>query len=209
MVYSVNRKRALLVAAVLVLGIVAGIYGFCQSALPNLRIVRHGVLWRCGQPNALGLRVAQWAGVRTIVCLRDGTDDRVVAERELAQRLGMRFVQDQLQYSGEDAEATVSHFLQVVGDVRQQPVLVHCARGKERTGVCGAVFRIALDGWTNERALQEMYALGFKQGSLPELERFVASYPPQRRLDRPTVAADREHRATPPGKPQEPGGATP
>jgi hypothetical protein len=68
-------------------------------------------------------------------------------------------------------------------------VLVHCSRGKERSGVCGAVFRIEFDGWTNEQALAEMYGLGFKRGTLPALERFVASYQPQWRGGGTAVAA--------------------
>jgi len=159
----------------------AGVYGFFQSGLPNLRIVRHGVLWRSGQPSALGLRVAYWAGVKTIICLRDGNDPVTRAEEQFAKGHGMTFVQNQLRYTGQDLNETVHRFLDVVRDPRAQPVLVHCSRGKERTGVCTAVFRMEFDGWTSEEALREMYALGFRQGTLPELEQYVSAYRPRGR----------------------------
>jgi protein tyrosine/serine phosphatase len=172
---------------VLLLGLVGCVYGFYQSVLPNLRVVRVGVLWRSGQPSALGLHLARLAGIKTIVCLRDGTDDLVQAETAFAKRNGILFVQNQLRYSGEGIDTTVARFLQLLGDPNRQPLLVHCSRGKERTGVCAAVFRMELDGWTNERALREMYALGFKEDTLPELERFVATYEPHWAEQKPAL----------------------
>jgi len=210
---TVKRRRltvAFVVAAILVLGIGASLYGFYQSVLPNLRIVRVGMLWRSGQPNALGLRVAYWAGVKTILCLRDGDDAETKAEEEFAKSHGMLFIQNQLRYSGQNLDEAVPRFLEVVSDARRQPVLVHCSRGKERTGICAAVFRMEFDGWTNEQALEEMYALGFDRDTLPELERYVASYRPQERSGPPAVAAGSPYPATPtPTEPQEPLRATP
>jgi protein tyrosine/serine phosphatase len=34
------------------------------------------------------------------------------------------------------------------------PVYVHCRKGHDRTGVVIACFRIAHDGWSNEKAIQ-------------------------------------------------------
>ncbi len=175
-----RMRAALTVAAALALGCAAGLFAFHQSILPNLRIVRAGVLWRSGQPNALGLRIAHWAGIRTIVCLRDGSDPEVREEAAFARRHGIAFVLNPLRFSGENLDAAVRRFLDAVAETSRRPVLVHCARGKERSGVCAAVFRIEFDGWTSDQALREMYALGFEPGSLPELERFVATYQPQR-----------------------------
>jgi len=196
---------------VVALGLIGGgTYGFYQSVLPNLRIVRHGVLWRSGQPNLLGLYVARWAGVKTLICLRDGDDAETKTEAEFARAHGMVFVQNQLRYSGENLHEAVSRFLEVVRDPQAQPVLVHCSRGKERTGVCSAVFRIEFDGWTDEQALREMYGLGFDRGTLPELEQFVSSYRASDGKAVPATVATAEPASAPPsGGPRKSARATP
>jgi protein tyrosine/serine phosphatase len=186
-----NTKRALLVSAVAIVGMLTGgLYLVYQSFLPNLRVVRDGVLWRSGQPSRVGLHLAHWAGVRTIVCLREGADDGIQAEAAFAEHHGILFIQNPLLFSGKGIDTAVSRFMEVVGDARRQPVLVHCARGKERSGVCGAVFRMEFDGWTNAEALREMQALGFAEDTLPALRRYVATYRPQRRLAEWTSSRD-------------------
>lgn len=58
-------------------------------------------------------------------------------------------------------EKQVIKFLQIVTDAQKAPVLVHCQHGADRTGLMCAVYRIAVQGWTKERALEEMVEGGF------------------------------------------------
>lgn len=57
----------------------------------------------------------------------------------------------------------------------RKPVLVHCTRGADRTGVVVATYRILKNHWTYEKAKKEMYELGFNpmyrawEGFLQEL----------------------------------------
>lgn len=173
------RKRTLIgLAVALSLGAIVAFYSFDQEVLPNLRVVRGDVLWRSGTPNRLGLWLAHQAGVKTIVNLRSLNAAENAREADFARRHGMTFVAIPLRFSGAGIDAVASAFIDVVADPARQPVLVHCARGKERSGVCTAVFRIECDGWTNAEALAEMYAHGVTPGSLPELEAFVRDYRP-------------------------------
>ena len=41
-----------------------------------------------------------------------------------------------------------------------RPVLVHCAEGRDRTGVCVAAYRMAEQGWSLADARREMQAYG-------------------------------------------------
>jgi protein tyrosine phosphatase (PTP) superfamily phosphohydrolase (DUF442 family) len=184
-----GHRRAFL--AVLTVLLLAGttLLAFYQYVMPNLQVVRVGVLWRSGQPSRLGLRLARWAGVRTIVCLRGSEDAETQAEADYAKRHGILFIQNELRFSGESLDETIARFLEAVSDPERQPVLVHCARGQERSGVCGAVFRMEFDGWSNGKALEEMYALGFERGTIPSLEGYVASYRPRALLAGRAVVA--------------------
>lgn len=58
-------------------------------------------------------------------------------------------------------EKQVIKFLQIVTDNQRTPILVHCQHGADRTGIMCAVYRIAVQGWTKERALEEMIEGGF------------------------------------------------
>lgn len=44
---------------------------------------------------------------------------------------------------------------------RGHVVLIHCLHGKDRTGMVSAAWRILREGWTAERAREEMFENGF------------------------------------------------
>jgi protein tyrosine phosphatase (PTP) superfamily phosphohydrolase (DUF442 family) len=58
-------------------------------------------------------------------------------------------------------EEQVIKFLRIVNDKQKTPILVHCQHGADRAGVMCAVYRIAVQGWTKEKALEEMIEGGF------------------------------------------------
>ena len=73
----------------------------------------------------------------------------------------------------------VELFLKLVNDPANQPVYVHCAGGRHRTGVMTAVYRMTQDGWTADKAFQEMKQYRFGADFLhPEFKRFVYAYRP-------------------------------
>jgi protein tyrosine/serine phosphatase len=58
-------------------------------------------------------------------------------------------------------DADVLKFLQIVTTPSQQPVLVHCAQGSDRTGMMVAIYRIVVQGWSKDDALKEMIDGGY------------------------------------------------
>jgi protein-tyrosine phosphatase len=55
----------------------------------------------------------------------------------------------------------VIRFLQIVGNPRRTPVLVHCMHGADRTGTVCAVYRVVVQGWTKKEAVREMREGGY------------------------------------------------
>jgi protein tyrosine/serine phosphatase len=51
-----------------------------------------------------------------------------------------------------------------VNDPETGKFFVHCAGGRHRTGVVGAVYRFNHHGWNLEQALQEMERFDFNSG---------------------------------------------
>jgi protein tyrosine/serine phosphatase len=54
--------------------------------------------------------------------------------------------------------------MKVVNDAETGKFFVHCAGGRHRTGVVGAVYRFQHDGWTLEQVLAEMEQYDFNSG---------------------------------------------
>ena len=53
-------------------------------------------------------------------------------------------------------EEDAVRFLKIVTDPKRTPVLVHCWLSSDRSGTLIAIYRIAVQGWSREDAVQEM-----------------------------------------------------
>jgi hypothetical protein len=54
---------------------------------------------------------------------------------------------------------------------------VHCREGVDRTGVMVAVYRVAIDGWSTDQAIDEMKAFHYRYLLHPHLQSYVESFP--------------------------------
>ena len=175
-----KRRNKMLTASAIAICIVGGsCYYFSQEALPNFETVRSGVLYRSGQPRGLGLEFVRLFGIRTLVNLRSPGSDGTREEDLFAAENGLEFHNLTMGPGHQDVQATVERFLAVVDDESKWPVLLHCSRGYERSGVLSAIYRIENDRWSNRRALEEAYRLGLDKGEMPVAEEFVRSYRPR------------------------------
>jgi protein tyrosine/serine phosphatase len=156
---------------------VAGIDNFAEvTAGP------HG-LYRGAQPSEEGFRTLRGMGVRTVVNLRDDADPR---EQAWAEAAGMQYVRIPSMCRDPRAD-DVRRFLRLMegGTVASQggppasfPVFVHCLKGKDRTGLFVAAYRIVEQHWSSERALREMDDFGHSAEDCPELDPFVKQLDP-------------------------------
>lgn len=129
--------------------------------LENVAEVAPGI-FRGSAPSApTGLDSIKALGIKTMVNLRHyhGT-----TEEQGCRQRGIDYVRIVLESSDAPNDDDVRRFLRVVTDPARQPVYVHCWRGKDRTGVMIAAFRMAVQGWTRDAALQEMDDFGFYRG---------------------------------------------
>jgi protein tyrosine phosphatase (PTP) superfamily phosphohydrolase (DUF442 family) len=108
-------------------------------------------------------------GIRTVINLRT-----LHGERKAVEAAGMRYVEIPINFMKNVDPAAVRKALSVMTDPANQPVFLHCARGKDRTGVVAAVYRMEIDGWSEAEA--EMNAFGF-QDAWSQLKKFVRRYP--------------------------------
>ena len=142
--------------------------------------------FRGAQPESRDYPALAALGIKTVIDLTsNGRDD----ERGLVERAGMKFHRIPLTTSNRPSEAAVTQFLKLVNDPANWPVFVHCQGGRHRTGVMTAVYRMRQDGWTADRAYQEMKKYNFEGfPGHPELKQFVFDYYKTAQVDRPQEA---------------------
>jgi protein tyrosine/serine phosphatase len=116
-------------------------------------------------------------GIRTVIDLQADGDNST--EAGLVERAGMKFLRIPMTTHVAPTAEQLALFLQIVNDPTQQPVYVHCAGGRHRTGVMTAVYRMENHGWTADQAFKEMKRYKFGLDFLhSEFKNFVYGYQP-------------------------------
>ncbi len=124
-------------------------------------------LYRSGQPTsaeALQNLEASNLHIRTIIDLRLSEFNR-----DKIKRTGVGYEHiPMIGWPLFPREEQVIKFLQIATDTQRTPILVYCQHGADRTGIMCALYRIAVQGWTKERALEEMIEGGFGFHGFPD-----------------------------------------
>ena len=123
-------------------------------------------LYRGAEPDDSCLDHLAARGVRTIVNLRD---ERDASERERlrAAALGMAYVNLPMSGFGRPALPLLAP--------GAGPVFVHCKRGRDRTGVVIAAYRMAHEGWAADRAVDEAKRFGLAWWQV-RMKRFIQEF---------------------------------
>lgn len=132
--------------------------------------------YRGSQPNAEEFAGLKTLGIKTVIDLRK--DSKVEAPTRV-RGLGMQYFNIPLKASQPATNEQTDYFLKLVNDPMNWPVYVHCKGGRHRTGALTAIYRITHDGWTADRAYEEMKKYDFNNGLFggPRRQKeFVYSY---------------------------------
>lgn len=143
---------------------------FCCSRLEQISVLDRRILkddlcnfykvsqelYRGGQPLGTGFELLQQKGIKTIVNLRViDTDAPQVRPIENLQYNHISFKP----HIPKDSD--VIQFLKLFKKPEKLPIYLHCYHGADRTGMLCAVYRIVIQGWNKEEAIEEMIHGGF------------------------------------------------
>ena len=158
-------KLAVLGAPIIVL--VFAIYSFApnNSAVPtrpdknfaNVTIKNFGQMddhfYRGAQPKEEEYQELADLGVKTIIDLRD---DPLPYASKAAEAAHMRYVNIPMSDKDYPKDESIENFVNLSKEESNWPFYVHCAGGRHRTGVMGAMYRFSHDEWNYDRVYEEM-----------------------------------------------------
>lgn len=114
-----------------------------------------GQLYRSALPDEDGYAAARENDIRTIINLRPSRSAREPSGAiSHYHNIPVR--------SGAPTYDQAREFFRVVDDPANQPVLLHCYHGADRTGAFVALYRINRQGWSTEEAIREMTGGGYR-----------------------------------------------
>jgi len=149
-----------------------------KSSFPNIKIDNFGQMderfYRGGRPKSEQFKNLAALGIKTVIDLTDNSRER---EEPAVIAAGMRYVNIAIVDKTSPSNAQINEFLKVVNDPTTGKFYVHCAGGRHRTGVMGAVYRFNHDHWNYDQAYAEMKQYDFytSNGHGKQLD-FVQSY---------------------------------
>src|ERR1044071_1089170 len=114
--------------------------------------------YRGAQPGESDFKDLAALGIKTIIDLRD---DPTSYEKRAAEAAGMQYVNIPMSDTHYPKEEQIQQFLKLATDPATGAFYVHCAGGRHRTGVAGAVYRMTVDGWDYDRTYGEMKKFDF------------------------------------------------
>lgn len=136
-----------------------------DSQSENIKIKNFGQMderfFRGGRPKADDLQALSALGVTTII---DLTDNSREYEQPAVEAAGLRYVNIPMTDKSYPSMDQINEFMKVVNDPATGKFFVHCAGGRHRTGVVGAVYRFNVDKWNLNQVMAEMDRYEFGSG---------------------------------------------
>jgi len=175
---SIFAKISAAITIVLAIGTAAVAKRHSDPAFSNINIRNFGKmdnrLYRGAQPNESDYKDLKTLGVKTVV---DLTDSPKSYEKRDVEALGMRYVNIPMSDSSYPKAEQINAFLKLVNDSSTGTMFIHCAGGRHRTGVMGAVYRYNVNHWNFDQVYTEMQDYDFytKWGH-GDLKTFVEDY---------------------------------
>jgi protein tyrosine/serine phosphatase len=159
------RKSSLTVIATLALVLSFSALSFAKtnkSNFPDIKISNFGQMdenfYRGARPKSDDFTNLAALGIKTVIDLTDNSRER---EEPAVVAAGMRYVNIPIVDKAYPSVEQVSAFLKVANDPATGKFYVHCAGGRHRTGIMGAVYRFNHDHWNYEQVYAEMKQYDF------------------------------------------------
>ena len=175
---KIYRSSLSVLFAVLLLILASSSTAFSQDNKAGITIKNFGQMddrfYRGGQPKEDEYKELAALGIGTVIDLRD---DPASYEKQSVEAAGMKYVNIPMSDKQYPETAKIEQFLKLVDDPSTGKFYVHCAGGRHRTGVMGAVYRFNHYNWNYDQVYAEMKKFDFyTRFGHGDLKKFVQDY---------------------------------
>lgn len=173
-----NLHISALLTIALILTVASASRGKTNGNFPSIKIKNFGQMteqfYRGAQPKEDDYASLAALGIKTVIDLQDSPKSYGKSAVEAA---GMRYVNIPMDDKSYPKAQQIEAFLQLVDNPETGKFYVHCAGGRHRTGVMGAVYRFTKDHWNYDKVYAEMKQYDFysRWGHGP-MKQFVQDY---------------------------------
>jgi len=130
--------------------------------------------FRGAQPKENDYQQLAALGIKTVIDLQD---EPTSYEKQNVEALGMKYVNIPMSDKDYPDSAKIAQFLKLVDDPTTGKFYVHCAGGRHRTGVMGAVYRFNHYNWNYDQVYAEMKKYDFyTRWGHGDMKKFVQDY---------------------------------
>jgi len=173
---STRRSYASILFAVVAFVLASSVTSFAQQS--DIKIKNFGQMddrfYRGAQPKEEDYKQLAAIGIKTVIDLREDPTDY---EKRDAEAAGMRYVNLPMSDKDYPPAATIDQFLKLIDEPSTGKFFVHCAGGRHRTGVMGAVYRFNHYNWNFDQVYAEMKKYDFyTRFGHGEMKKFVEDY---------------------------------
>ena len=157
-----SKKRHALLALVVTILSLAAVSAAQENRTTNVSIKNFGQMddrfYRGAQPKEKEFKDLAQIGIRTVIDLRE---DPEPYEKPTVESLGMTYINIPMIAKKYPTPEALDLFLKTVNAPNTGKFFVHCAGGRHRTGVMGAVYRFKFYNWDFEQVYKEMKQYDF------------------------------------------------
>ncbi|HEX6190185.1 MAG TPA: hypothetical protein VFZ40_19180 [Pyrinomonadaceae bacterium] len=151
--------------------------GNSNPEFSNIKISNFGQVderfYRGARPKQKDFQALKDLGIQTVIDLTDNTPK----EKAYVEALGMTYVNIAIPDRKDPTNEQIAQFLKLVNDPATGKFYVHCAGGRHRTGVMGAVYRFNNYQWNFDQVYAEMKNFDFyTSNGHGGQKRFVENY---------------------------------
>ena len=151
---------------------------FASASINNVKIKNFGQMddrfFRGAQPKEDQYKQLADLGIKTVIDLRNDPTDY---EKPAVEALGMRYVNIPMSDKDYPETSKIDEFLKLVNDPATGKFYVHCAGGRHRTGVIGAVYRFNIYNRNYDQVYAEMKKFDFyTRWGHGDMKKFVQDY---------------------------------
>ena len=187
-----------LLSLALVLTLSGSAFASKNAKFPNIKIKNFGQMddrfYRGAQPNEEDYKDLASLGIKTVIDLRNDPESY---EKRDVEALGMRYVNIPMSDKDYPASGQAEQFLKLVDDSSTGKFFVHCAGGRHRTGVMGAVYRFNHYHWNFDQVYAEMKDYDFyTRFGHGDMKKFVEDYSQRVQTSPATAVLDAATSAT-------------